>query len=138
MSLNTLSTVDARTIESPIFTSANQLKLAVFCMNVTRGSTPRLAEGSIYPLNWPQQVRIAQSAEEAGFEALLPIGRWRGYPGPSNFNSEQLDGMPWAAGLASLTKKIILFSTAHVPLLHPVRAAKISSRSITYPAGGQP
>jgi alkanesulfonate monooxygenase SsuD/methylene tetrahydromethanopterin reductase-like flavin-dependent oxidoreductase (luciferase family) len=120
----TAQTVDASTLDSPLFRSPNRLKLAAFHMNCTRGCTPTHAEGSIEKLDWAQQVRIAQAAERAGIEAIIPIARWRGYPGTSNFNFEQFEVFPWAAGLAALTEKIVVFATAHVPLIHPVRAAK--------------
>ncbi len=124
MPSSTAITADAATLDSPLFNSPNRLKIGAFHMNCSRGGTPTLAEGSIATLDWAQQVRIAQAAEEAGLEALIPIARWRGYPGTSGFNREQYEVMPWAAGLAAVTNDIVIFATAHVPLLHPVRAAK--------------
>ena len=116
--------VDARSLPSSLFTSRNRLKMAAFHMNCTRGGSPTLAEGSIATLDWQQQVRIAQLADRAGLEGIVPIARWRGYPGPSRFNVEQYEVMPWAAGIAAATTDITVFATAHVPLIHPVRAAK--------------
>ena len=116
--------VDARDLPSLLFTSPNRLKMAAFHMNCTRGGSPTLAEGSIASLDWQQQVRIAQLAERAGLEGIIPIARWRGYPGPSRFNVEQYEVMPWAAGIAAATSTITVFATAHVPLIHPIRAAK--------------
>jgi alkanesulfonate monooxygenase SsuD/methylene tetrahydromethanopterin reductase-like flavin-dependent oxidoreductase (luciferase family) len=124
MSAVTARDPDATTLDSPLFTSPNRLKLGVFHVNCTRGGTPTLAEGSIDRLNWPQQVRIAQAAEAAGVEAIIPIARWRGYGGPSDFNGEQFEAFAWAAGIAAVTSRLLVFSTAHVPLAHPVQVAK--------------
>src|SRR4051812_48644316 len=82
MTAVTARDADATTLDSALFTSPSRLKLGVFHVNCTRGGTPTLAEGSIDRLNWPQQVRIAQAAEAAGVDAIIPIARWRGYGGP--------------------------------------------------------
>ncbi|MCE0763532.1 LLM class flavin-dependent oxidoreductase [Pseudonocardia kujensis] len=115
---------DAASLSSPIFTGPDRLKLGVFHMNCTGGATPSTAEGGINPLEWSQQVRIAQLADRAGFDAFIPIARWRGYGGPSKFNDEQYEAIPWAAAISALTERIAVFATAHVPLIHPVRLAK--------------
>ena len=38
------------------------------------------APGTLIP-TWDQTVRIAQAADGAGWEFLLPLGRWRGFGG---------------------------------------------------------
>ena len=55
---------------------------------------------------------------------FLPIARWRGYGGSTNVREWSFETFTWAAGLASITERIALFMTVHVPLLHPLYAAK--------------
>jgi len=124
MTAATASTAHAGTLASPLFTNPSRLKLGAFHMNCTRGGTPTLGDGSIAELGWDQQVRIAQLAEDAGLDAIIPIARWRGYGGPSRFNDEQYEAVPWAAAISAVTSRIVVFATAHVPLIHPVRVAK--------------
>lgn len=121
---NVLSDDDTPDARSPIISSGNRLKIAAFAMNCQRGATATTAEGSIATLDWGQQVRIAQATEEAGLEAIIPVARWRGQPGPSRFLRESYETLPWAAGIAAVTKRIAVFATVHVPLVHPIRAAK--------------
>lgn len=119
-----LSETDRRV---PIFSNPSRLKIGVFSSNFQRGGTATFAEGSIAKLDWRQQVKIAQLSEDAGLDALIPAARWRGYPGPSRWAHETYDVFAWAAGLAAVTTKIMLFSTVHVPLFHPVQVAKLTS-----------
>jgi len=121
---------------SPLLSSRNQLKIASFSMNCRRGSTSTTAKGSIAELDWQQQVQIARASEDAGLEAIIPIARWRGYPGPSNFQRGTYETVPWAAGLAAVTSRIAVFSTVHIPLVHPVRAAK-ELATIDHISGGR-
>jgi alkanesulfonate monooxygenase SsuD/methylene tetrahydromethanopterin reductase-like flavin-dependent oxidoreductase (luciferase family) len=86
--------------------------------------TPTVGEGSIEHLDWAQQARIARAAEAAGFEGIIPVGRYRGFSGGSRWSWESYDVIPWATGLAASTQRLQVFSTVHVPLIHPVEAAK--------------
>ncbi len=55
---------------------------------------------------------------------MVPIARWKGYGGDSNPNGESWESLTWAAGLLAATQRINVFATLHVPLNHPVVAAK--------------
>jgi alkanesulfonate monooxygenase SsuD/methylene tetrahydromethanopterin reductase-like flavin-dependent oxidoreductase (luciferase family) len=63
-------------------------------------------------------------ADDAGFEAMIPIARWKGYGGDGNPNGDSWESVTWAAGLLASTHRINVFATLHVPLNHPVMAAK--------------
>ena len=60
--------------------STNRLKLGLFGANCSSGRAitmvPERWSGS-----WPDCVRLAQAADQAGIEFMLPIGRWKGYGG---------------------------------------------------------
>jgi FMNH2-dependent dimethyl sulfone monooxygenase len=107
---------------NPIF-RANRLNLGVMAFNCSNGSTVTTAPEA-WPMTWSDNVALAQIADRAGFEALLPVGRWKGYGGPSNFNNKTFESFTWAAGIGALTKQIAVLSTIHAPLVHPVMAAK--------------
>ena len=62
----------------------NRVKLGIMAFNCSLGSTPTMVEEA-WPMTWPDNVALARLADGAGFEALLPVGRWKGYPGPTNF-----------------------------------------------------
>ena len=42
-------------------------------------------------------------ADEAGIDFLLPIGRWKGYGGDSDFHGATFETMTWACGLLAAT-----------------------------------
>jgi dimethylsulfone monooxygenase len=113
----------------------NPFKLAVFGFNVSGGCSMTSAEGTV-SVSWPESVRIAKLAETAGFDALIPVARWKGYGGDTNFNDRCFETMTWAAGLAAVTERIQVFATVHVPTVHPVRAAK-EAATIDHISGGR-
>lgn len=101
----------------------NRLKLALFGSNVSSGRSYNLAPER-WQATWPNNLRLAQLADDAGIEAMIPIARWKGYGGDSNPNGESWESLTWAAGLLAVTQRINVFATLHVPLNHPVVAAK--------------
>lgn len=101
----------------------NPFKLAVFGLNVSGGCSITLAEGAI-EVNWAETKQLAQAADRAGLDALVPVARWKGFGGKSNFNDRSFETFTWAAGVAAVTDRIQVFSTFHIPTLHPVRGAK--------------
>lgn len=107
---------------NPLF-NENRVKLGIMAFNCSLGSTPTTAEGA-WPMTWPDNVALARMADEAGFEALLPVGRWKGYPGPTNFNNRTFESFTWAAGIAAITRHAAVLATVHAPLVHPITAAK--------------
>jgi alkanesulfonate monooxygenase SsuD/methylene tetrahydromethanopterin reductase-like flavin-dependent oxidoreductase (luciferase family) len=75
-----------------------------------------------WPATWADNVALAQMADEAGLDFLLPIARWRGQAAESRRNA--FETLTWATGLLALTQRIMVFATIHVPLVNPVAAAK--------------
>ena len=68
---------------------------------------------------------IARAAEAAGLEALIPVARWRGMGAPSRREAHRsFESFTWAAGIAAVTERIQVFATFHIPVTHPVSAAK--------------
>jgi len=101
----------------------NKFKLGVFSMNSDGGLTlTKVPER--WPARWDEIVEVSQMADRAGIEFILPIARWKGFGGEMNSREWSLETFTFAAGLAGVTKNIALFSTVHVPMVHPVFAAK--------------
>ena len=57
-------------------------------------------------------------------EFLLPIARWLGYGGQTDRQGTTFETLSWASALLASTDDIVAFATIHVPLVHPVFAAK--------------
>lgn len=120
--------------ENPLYND-NKMKIGIIAMNCSHGSTISQVEGA-WEMNWPDTQEVAVMADRAGFEALLPVARWRGYGGPTNFNNRTFETYNWAAAVAAVTNYSCIFSTSHVPLTHPVAAAK-QCATIDHISGGR-
>ncbi len=55
---------------------------------------------------------------------MLPVGRWKGYGGDTDYQGATLETVTWATGLLANTKRLVVFGTVHAPLFHPLIAAK--------------
>jgi dimethylsulfone monooxygenase len=103
--------------------NSNVLKIGLFGANCSSGravtKVPERWSG-----NWPDNLRLARMADEAGIDFMLPIGRWKGYGGDTDYQGATLETVTWACALLASTKRIVVFGTVHAPLFHPVIAAK--------------
>jgi alkanesulfonate monooxygenase SsuD/methylene tetrahydromethanopterin reductase-like flavin-dependent oxidoreductase (luciferase family) len=103
--------------------SANPFKLGLFGLNLSSGrSATKVPER--WSGNWDDNLRAALLADEAGMDFHLPVGRWKGYGGETNFEGAGFESTAWACGLLAATKRITVFATVHAALVHPVFAAK--------------
>ncbi|MBB3385226.1 LLM class flavin-dependent oxidoreductase (plasmid) [Rhizobium sp. WW22] len=101
----------------------NRLKLGVFSPNADGG----LAITDVperWTAGWQDNLTAAQIADRAGLEFFLPIARWRGFGGKNRVREWSFETFTWAAALSAATEQIGLFMTVHVPLVHPLYAAK--------------
>ncbi|MBX3583684.1 MAG: LLM class flavin-dependent oxidoreductase [Rhizobiaceae bacterium] len=101
----------------------NRLKLGVFSANADGG----LAITDVperWQAGWDDNLSAAQIADRAGLEFFLPIARWKGFGGRNRVREHSFETFTWAAALAAATERIGLFMTVHVPLVHPLYAAK--------------
>src|SRR5947209_7130174 len=106
-----------------ILVSGNSLKLGLFGANCSSGRT-YITAPERWDTSWEHNVRLAQLADEAGVECMVPIARWKGYGGETNPNGSSWESITWACGLLAATKRINVFATVHVPLNPPLVAAK--------------
>jgi len=74
--------------------------------------------------SWEHNLELAQLADELGFECIIPIARWKAYPGDARMNGSTFESIAWACGLLAATRQINVFCTVHVSLFPPVLAAK--------------
>jgi FMNH2-dependent dimethyl sulfone monooxygenase len=113
----------------------NRLKLGVFSANADGGLTlTRVPER--WRAEWHDVVDVARMADRAGLEFFLPIARWKGFGGVTNSREWSFETLTEAAALAGLTERIALFATVHVPMVHPVFAAKALT-TIDHASGGR-
>lgn len=98
-------------------------KLGIFSSNCSGGLAPTKVDER-WSANWPDNIRMAQIADQTGIDFLLPIARWIGYGGETNFHGYVLETTTWATALLALTQNITIFSTVHTAFNHPMVVAK--------------
>ncbi|MET0670767.1 MAG: LLM class flavin-dependent oxidoreductase [Xanthobacteraceae bacterium] len=101
----------------------NALKIGLFGANCSSGrAVTKVPER--WTGNWEDNLALARMADQAGIEFMLPVGRWKGYGGDTDYMGTTLETITWATGLLAHTKRLVVFGTVHAPLFHPVIAAK--------------
>ncbi len=114
---------DATSRERAQLHNRNRLKIGLFGANCSSGravtKVPERWSGS-----WADNVRLAQMADEAGIDFMLPVARWRGYGGDTDYQGATLETVTWATALLAKTKRLTVFGTVHAPLIAPLIAAK--------------
>jgi len=118
-----LQVVKPSTRECMLATGGNRLKIGLFGANCSSGRAVTLVPER-WSGSWPDNKRLAQMADDAGIDFLLPIGRWKGYGGKTDYQGETFETITWATGLLASTKHITVFGTVHAPVFNPVVAAK--------------
>ncbi|MEX6725492.1 LLM class flavin-dependent oxidoreductase [Parapedomonas caeni] len=101
----------------------NHFKLGTFSANCSSGmAVTKVPERWVN--SWENNLRMAQICDANGIDFLLPIARWIGYGGETDFHGSVLETMTWAAGLLASTQRISAIATIHTACNHPVVIAK--------------
>jgi FMNH2-dependent dimethyl sulfone monooxygenase len=103
--------------------NGNALKIGLFGANCSSGRSATTVPER-WSASWPDCLKLARLADEAGLDFMLPIARWKGYGGDTDFHGRSLETITWAVGLLCATKHMTVFGTVHAPLFHPLIAAK--------------
>jgi alkanesulfonate monooxygenase SsuD/methylene tetrahydromethanopterin reductase-like flavin-dependent oxidoreductase (luciferase family) len=97
--------------------------LGVFGPNCSSGmSVTKIPER--WDNSWENNAKLAHMLEDAGVDFMLPVARWIGHAGETNFQGSSLETFTWATSLAALTKKICFVVTVHTTVVHPVAAVR--------------
>lgn len=101
----------------------NKLKIGLFGANCSSGRACTTVDER-WSGTWEDCLALAKMADAAGLDFMLPIGRWRGWGGQTDYHGATLETITWATGLLAQTQRIFVFGTVHAPLFHPLIAAK--------------
>src|SRR5262245_6668087 len=103
--------------------NGNRLKIGLFGSNCSSGRAVTTVKER-WTGSWADNLKLARRADELGIDFLLPVARWKGYGGDTDYQGTTLETLTWAAGLLGATRYITVFGTVHAPLFNPVIAAK--------------
>ena len=107
-----------------------------------------LQQGAWSPSTWPRatswsfayNAECAVRADELGFDLVFGLAQWLGkggYGGRMQFRANDTDPLLVTAGLAPLTRNIILISTVHILYgWHPLHLAKFAA-TLDHMSGGR-
>ncbi|WP_339692358.1 LLM class flavin-dependent oxidoreductase [Celeribacter baekdonensis] len=98
-------------------------KLGTFSSNCSSGMTVSKAPER-WVNSWENNLKLGKMLDEAGMDFILPIARWIGYGGETDFHGSVLETVTWATALLANTKDISVFATIHTAANHPVVVAK--------------
>ena len=117
----------SRPTQPPVEPDRDGLQLGIFMPNCSH--TYHISRYKPEPDDWTYAAneRIALAAEAAGFDFLFPVSRWRGFGGETDYMGRSLETMTWAAALLAATRTVRVYSTVHVPVFHPLVAAKMGA-----------
>jgi dimethylsulfone monooxygenase len=103
--------------------NANALKIGLFGANCSCGRAVTTVSER-WTGSWRDNLELAQLADAAGLDFLLPIARWKSYGPRGDYQAATLETITWATGLLAVTERITVFGTVHAPLFNPIMAAK--------------
>lgn len=105
------------------FLESKKFLLGTFASNCSGGMTiSKLDER--WDASWEKNLKLAQLLDDAGIDFILPIARFTGYGGETDFQGSILETATWAAALLASTKKLVVFATIQTAVNHPVVVAK--------------
>jgi dimethylsulfone monooxygenase len=113
----------------------NALKLGLFSMNCSGGMNVTTAPSS-WTIDWPYHRDLVRKADALGFELLVPVARWRGMGGRTDYTGENYETFTYASAVAASTENIMVTGTVHAPIIHPIVAAK-SGATIDHVSAGR-
>lgn len=116
---------DPRAAANPLF-NRNKLKIGVFAFNGTAGCNMTFVPEQ-YTATWPNSLEVAQQADRAGFDVIVPYARWRPFGDAHHPSAHVFENFTWASAIAASTRYSGIMATCHVPLMHPVVVAKAAA-----------
>ena len=103
-----------REASNPLF-SDRKLRLGTFSTNLSGGCAISSIDG-VLEADWTSTLTLAQLADEMQFEALVPVGRWKGFGGVTNFNGAGFEILFVGRGdRFGDQSNSGVFATSHVP-----------------------
>jgi pyrimidine oxygenase len=101
------------------------LDLGIFLPNAKGGGIMADASPPQHMPTWRLNRLNSVIAEEAGFDFLLSMVKWRGFGGKTNQWDYSLESFTLMAGIAAVTSRIKLYSSVAIPTMHPAVVAKM-------------
>jgi len=76
---------------------------------------------SSWTIEWSYHRQLVQKADALGFEILVPVARWRGMGGETDYTGENYETFTYASAVAASTENIMTVGTVHAPIIPSAR-----------------
>src|SRR5882762_12000873 len=73
----------------------NGFKIGLFGANCSSGRAVTMVRER-WPAGWDDNLNLAKMADEAGVDFLLPVARWKGYGGDTDYQGSTFETITWA------------------------------------------
>lgn len=110
-------------METNNFLKRDHFKLGTFSTNCSGGMTVSKLPNR-WKADWESNLKLAKMMDAAGMDFMLPIARWIGYGGETDFHGYVLETVTWATALLANTQNMTIFATVQTACNHPVVVAK--------------
>ena len=105
---------------------SKKFKIGLFAFNASSGVT-LTKDSKRWLANWENIKKISKNSDNMGLDFLLPIARWNDWGGETRPHKNAFETFALMSSIASITKKIYLFSTVHTAFVHPIYAARATT-----------
>ena len=85
--------------------TGNAFKIGLFGANCSSGRAVTLV-AERWSGNWEDNLELVRMADEVGIDFMLPVARWKGYGGDTDYQGTTYETITWATGLLAATKNI--------------------------------
>ena len=82
-------TYDVTSRERAGMHNANKLKIGLFAANLSSGRVATKVPER-WSASWTDNLRLARMADAAGLDFMLPLARWKGYGGDTDYQGSAL------------------------------------------------
>jgi pyrimidine oxygenase len=103
------------------------LDLGIFLPNAKGGAIMATGSPPQYFPTWELNRKNALIAENAGFQFLLSMVKWRGFGGETGHWDYSLESFSLMAACAAVTSRIELYASVAIPTVHPAVIAKMTA-----------
>jgi len=101
----------------------NKFQIGLFGINSNSGISMTKVKNR-WSAEWQDVEFVAKLCDKSNIDFIFSVQRWLGFDGQTNPAGLTHDSLTFCSAIASITKRINIYATLHVPLIHPTFAAR--------------
>lgn len=101
-------------------------QIGLFAINSSSGIAMTKVKNR-WRADWQDIKYVAELCDKSNIDFIFSVQRWLGFDGTTNPAGLTYDSLTFSSALAAITKNLDIYTTLHVPLVHPTFAARALS-----------